>query len=113
MKTILALSILFSVIALPVLGELTVQDIEKIDTKIQASEDRIKEYINIKNESIDKRLSLVTTLIVGLIALIVLAVVIPQAISTLRESGNRERDRKIEELTKEIETLKQQQIVRP
>ncbi|MDD9975908.1 MAG: hypothetical protein OXU27_18000 [Candidatus Poribacteria bacterium] len=112
MKTILVLTILFSAIALPALGELTVQDIEKIDTKIQASEDRIKEYINIKNESIDKRLSLVTTLIVGLIALIVLAVVIPQAILTLRESGNRERDRKIEELTKEIETLKQQ-IVSP
>jgi len=112
MKTILALSILFCAIALPVLGELTVQDIEKIDAKIQASEDRIKEYIDIKNDSIDKRLSLVTTLIVGLIALIVLAVVIPQAILTLRESGNRERDRKIEELTKEIETLKQQ-IVSP
>ena len=113
MKTILALSILFCVIALPALGELTVQDIEKIDAKIQDSEDRIKEYINIKNESLDKRLSLVTTLIVGLIALIVLAVVIPQAILTLRESGNSERDRKIEELTKEIETLKQRQIVNP
>lgn len=113
MKAILALSILFSLIALPALGELTVKDIEKIDAKIQASEERIKEYINIKNESIDKRLSLVTTLIVGLIALIVLAVVIPQAILTLRESGNRERDRKIEELTQEIETLKQQHILRP
>ena len=63
MKTILALSILFSVIALPALGELTIKDIEKIDAKIQASEDRIKEYINIKNESIDKKLSLVTTFV--------------------------------------------------
>ena len=108
MKTILVLFILCCAVVLPAVGELTVEDIEKIDTKIRASEDRIKEYINIKNESVDKRLSLVTTLIVGLIALIVLAVVIPQAILTLRESGNSERDRKIEELTKEIETLKQQ-----
>ena len=108
MKTILVLFILCCAVVLPAVGELTVADIEKIDTKIRASEDRIKEYINIKNESVDKRLSLVTTLIVGLIALIVLAVVIPQVILTLRESGNRERDRKIEELTKEIETLKQQ-----
>ncbi len=108
MKTILVLFILCCAVVLPAVGELTVEDIEKIDAKIRASEDRIKEYINIKNESVDKRLSLVTTLIVGPIALIVLAVVIPQAILTLRESGNRERDRKIEELTKEIETLKQQ-----
>ena len=108
MKTILVLFILCCAVVLPAVGELTVEDIEKIDAKIRASEDRIKEYINIKNESVDKRLSLVTTLIVGLIALIVLAVVIPQAILTLRESGNSERDRKIEELTKEIETLKQQ-----
>ena len=108
MKTILVLFILCCAVVLPAVGELTVEDIEKIDAKIRASEDRIKEYINIKNESVDKRLSLVTTLIVGLIALIVPAVVIPQAILTLRESGNRERDRKIEELTKEIETLRQQ-----
>lgn len=108
MKTILVLFILCCAVVLPAVGELTVEDIKEIDVKIRASEDRIKEYINIKNESVDKRLSLVTTLIVGLIALIVLAVVIPQAILTLRESGNRERDRKIEELTKEIETLKQQ-----
>jgi len=51
-------------------------------------------------------------LIVGLIALLVLAVVIPQAILTLCESGNHERDPKIAELTKEIETLKQH-IVSP
>ncbi|MDE0686006.1 MAG: hypothetical protein OXI63_24030 [Candidatus Poribacteria bacterium] len=108
MKTILVLFILCCAVVLPAVGELIVANIEKIDTKIRASEDRIKEYINIKNESVDKRLSLVTTLIVGLIALIVLAVVIPQAILTLRESSNRERDRKIEELTKKIETLKQQ-----
>lgn len=108
MKTILVLFILCCAVVLPAVGELTVEDIKEIDVKIRASEDRIKEYINIKNESVDKRLSLVTTLIVGPIALIVLAVVIPQAILTLRESGNRERDRKIEELTKEIETLKQQ-----
>lgn len=86
MKTILVLFILCCAVVLPAVGELTVEDIKEIDVKIRASEDRIKEYINIKNESVDKRLSLVTTLIVGLIALIVLAVVIPQAILTLRES---------------------------
>ena len=46
MKKILLFSILFSVIALPQThGELTVQDIEKVDQKIQASEDRMKAHI--------------------------------------------------------------------
>ena len=45
MKTILVLSILFSVIALPVLGELTVEDIEKIDKKIKESEDRTQKHV--------------------------------------------------------------------
>ena len=43
MKTILLLSILLSAITLPATGELTVEDIEKIDAKIQASETRIRE----------------------------------------------------------------------
>ena len=85
MKTILALSILFCAIALPALAELTdadlneirliVNDAEKriktdIKADIAASEKQMKEYINTKNESIEKRLSLVTTLIVGLMAII-------------------------------------------
>ena len=45
MKTILLFSILFAVIAMPALGELTLQDIEKLDAKIQASEDRMKAHM--------------------------------------------------------------------
>ena len=60
MKTILVLSILFSVIALPALGELTDADLNQIrlivndaidasekrfDAKIQASETRMKEHM--------------------------------------------------------------------
>ena len=112
MKTILVLSILFSVIALPTLGELTVEDIEKIDEKIKESETRTKEHINTQIQSVDKRLSLVTTLIVGLIALIVLAVGIPQILMALRSRRDESLEKQIEKLTQEIETLKQQQIVR-
>ena len=49
MKTILVLSILFSPLALPALGELTVEDIKKIDEKIQASETRTKEHMSQDN----------------------------------------------------------------
>ncbi len=50
MKTIIALSLLLCAIALPTLGELNIQDIEKIDTKIKDSETRIKEHINTQIE---------------------------------------------------------------
>ena len=124
MKTILVLSILFSSIALPALGALTVEDIEKIDVKIKASEEGTKKHIdlqiksvtgniNIQMESVDNRLWLVTTLIVGLIAPIVLAVSIPQILMALRSRRDESLEKQIETLTQEIETLKQQQIVRP
>ena len=113
MKTILMLSILFSLIALPALGELTVEDIEKIDDKIKESEARTKEHINTKMESVDERLSLVTTLIVGLIALIVLAVGIPQILMALRSRRDESLEKQIQTLTEEIETLKRKQIVQP
>ena len=113
MKTILAFSILFSVIALPALGELTTEDLEKIREIVKTSEERTKEHINTQIESVDKRLSLVTTLIVGLIALIVLAVGIPQILMALRSRRDESLEKQIEKLTQEIETLKQQRIVNP
>ena len=46
MKTILALSILFCAIALPALGELTVQDLPKNPVQLQESEQELKEDIS-------------------------------------------------------------------
>ena len=45
MKTILTLLILFSAIALPALGELTVQDLDKIRSIIKESEQELKAMI--------------------------------------------------------------------
>ncbi|MDE0686414.1 MAG: hypothetical protein OXI63_26105 [Candidatus Poribacteria bacterium] len=144
MKTIFLFSILFCAIAIPTLAELTEADLNKIRliVKEEVSADRegfekdIKEYINTKNESIEKRLSLVTTLIVGLMALIgfplvVLTVMIgwrsvkdsTQEKKNIRELAPedrrvieqliRDQEKKIESLTQEIETLKQQRTVNP
>ena len=70
MKSILLLSILFSVIAFPALGELTDADLNKIrlivnesekrlqqeiKTEIASAEKRLKEYVDIKIEGIDKQ----------------------------------------------------------
>ena len=98
---------------LPALAELTVQDLEKIDEKIQASEKRIKEHVNTKNESIDKRLSLVTTLIVGLIALIVLAVGIPQILIAWRSRTDRiQSEKSVERFVLELVEKRIEELVR-
>ena len=64
MKTILVLSILFSVIALPALGELTTQDLEKIRQIVKESETALTsriEKVDSKVDAIDTRLRTVET----------------------------------------------------
>ncbi len=64
MKTILVLSTLFCVIAFPALGELTDADLDKIrlivkeevKEEITASEKRMKEYIDLKIDGVEKSL---------------------------------------------------------
>lgn len=126
MKTILILLIFSATLTLPALGELTEADLneirlivkDEVKSEITASEKRMKEHINTQIESVDKRLSLETTLIVALIALIVLAVGIPQILMALRSRKDDTLQKqietlteKMETLTQEIETLKQQRIV--
>ena len=75
MKTLLVLSILFSAIALPALGELTTEDLEKIREIVKASETELKsdmenatselkseiDKTNLKLDAIDTRLRTVET----------------------------------------------------
>ena len=70
MKTIFALAILFSVIALPALGELTVEDIEKIDAKIKESETRMKEHMTQQVDSLKTPVAWLIGILVAVIALI-------------------------------------------
>ena len=139
MKTILVLSILFWAIALPALGELTDADLNKIrlivkeevkteitavkqeiiavrqelKAEIASSEKRVKEYINIRIDSVEKRLSTYNWVIYVLMPLIVATVGIPTAMIAWRSGKDRSLERQVETLTQEIETLKQQRIVNP
>ena len=139
MKTILVLSILFWAIALPALGELTDADLDKIrlivkeevkteitavkqeiiavrqelKAEIASSEKSIKEYINIRIDSVEKRLSTYNWVIYVLMPLIVATVGIPTAMIAWRSGKDRSLERQVETLTQEIETLKQQRIVNP
>ncbi len=138
MKTILFLPILLCAIALPALAALTPQDLEKIrlivkdevkaelsatkqelqpditathtrigvlDTRLRNVEQSVA-WIRGKVDSLDKGIR-------WLMALIVVAVVIPQIIIAWPSREDRAQERKIEELKREIETLKQQRIVSP
>lgn len=130
MKTMLVLSILFSVVVLPALGELMEADLNKIRLIVNDEVKPIKAdivtlktdvaWIRGKFEGIDKqfegvnqRITHETNVSYGLIALIVAAIAIPQIIVAWRSRKDRSLEKQIETLTQEIETLKQQRIVNP
>ena len=130
MKTILVLSILFSLTALPALGELTLQDFEKIRQIVKESETALTsrmEKVEAKVDAIDTRLRTVETDVAWtrgkldsldkhinwLMALIVVAVGLPQVIIAWRSRKDRTLEKQIETLTQEIEAIKQQRAVSP
>lgn len=135
MKTIIFFSILFYAIALPALGELTPQDLDKIrlivkeeitelkkeiKEDIATSEKNMREYINIKVDSVnikvdsvEEQITFLSYLVYALIALIVGAIAIPQLIMTWRSRREHSLERRVERLTEEVEALKRQQIVKP
>ena len=121
MKTIIFFSILFCTLALPVFGELTPQDLDKIRLIVKEEIKPLKaDIVALKVDvarldgrltGVEKQIATITNLICWLIALIVIAIGIPQIIMAFRSRKDRDQERKIEELIREIETLKQQRIV--
>ena len=124
MKKIFTLLILFSATILPTFAELSDADLNKI--RLIVSEEVTKELAPIKVSitqvdtrlqnveiavgaltghinGVEKQVSHATNVTYGLIALIVVAIGIP----AWRGKRDRDQERKIEELTREIETLKQ------
>lgn len=93
---------------------------KELKDEIDSSEKRMKDYVNVKFdaledkiESVDKRVTHVTNISYGLIALIVVAVGIPQIIAIWQGRRNQELERQIATLIKRIEVLEQQRIVNP
>ena len=126
MKTILLCSIVLCAIALPAFSELTPQDLDKIrliveneiKKEVASSEIEIKAYIsqglktvNFKIAKTDKRFNQIFWGIIVLIGFISFIAGSLYTIVMWRRRRDQELNRKIEELTSEIESLKQQQIV--
>ena len=139
MKIITILLVGILLISTQVFADLSVSDLEKIESIVKDSEARMKEYVsgeiakvNIKITEMDKRLTneinavekQVTiginaldkqvgrnfNLVLCLIALIAVAVGLPQIITAWQ---GRMLTKKYEALKQEIEMLKQERIVRP
>ncbi len=128
MKKILALSILFSVIALPGLAELTDADLNQIrlivndeidasekrfDAKIQALETRMKEHMTQQVDSLKTPVAWLIGILVALIALIGVPLVALTILIGWRSVKDNPQEKINQELRAEIETLKQRQIVNP
>ncbi len=94
MKTLCITAILYSLIAVPAFSQvsLSTEDLDKIrlivndvvKEEITASEARMKDYVNVRFDSVDKRVTYGINITYGLIALIVVAIGIPQFISVLQ-----------------------------
>ena len=128
MKTILVLSILFSAIALPALGELTEADLNEIrlivndemdasekrfEAKIQALETRMKEHMTQQVDSLKTPVAWLIGILVALIALIGVPLVALTILIGWRSVKDTSQEKINQELREEIETLKQRQIVPP
>lgn len=132
MKTILTLSILFSMMAFPVCGELTDADLDKIrliindsekrmksvvKSEITASEKRMKEYIDLKNENVESQIKKNSSEIEAMRSQNNIFIGIPLGIITLlfawRALRDRANDKQIQALIAENENLKRQQTITP
>ena len=123
MKTILAIWILFSAIALPALGELTDADLDKIRLIVNegvkqesaASEARMKEYIDLKLANVNNQIKTNTREIGAIRSQINVFIGIPLLIITLlfawRALRDRANDKQIQALIAENEDLKRQQTI--
>lgn len=127
-RPILVLSILFSVVAwFPALGELTDADLNQIRLIVKEEVKKESTITHTKIDGLDTRLRTVETDVAWtrgkldsldkhinwLMALIVVAVGVPQVIVAWRSRKDRALEKQIETLTQEIETIKQQRIVNP
>ena len=128
MKTILALSMLFSVVALPALGELTDTDLNQIrlivneaekrikgeiKTEITNAEKRINDHTNVRIDSLKTPVAWLIGILVAVIALIGIPLVVLTIMIGWRSVQDNSQEKINQELREEIETLKQQQIVQP
>ena len=135
MKTTLFLAILCWAILLPALAELTPEDLDKIRLIVKEEVDPVKrdvaviqgqlqsidkrfddvnkrfDDVNKRFDDVNKRFDHANNLTYALIALIVIAVGIPQIIIASRWRKDVQLEKQVQTLTQRLEILEQQRIV--
>ena len=118
MKTVTILSVLL-LLASPAFGELTKEDVRTIiKEESAASEKRVKEYIDLKIDAlddklstridgVDKKLDWVWYMMIGLIGLVTAAIAVPQILMAYRERGKKEMETRQAALQTEIQQLRE------
>ena len=86
---------------------------QELTAQIAKSEKNIKEYIDIRIESVERRLSMYNWVIYVLMPLLVAGIGAPTAMIAWRNGKDRSLETQVTNLTQEVETLKQQRIVNP
>ena len=117
MKTILALSILFSVTALPAVCQTPQTTVETEITVIKTEIKNLNEKIDDKFESLEKNFDRQNNIIIACIgiplAILAIGATVWGILAHRRSRKDQTLEKQIEVLTQEIETLKQQRIVNP
>ena len=86
---------------------------KELKGEIVAVKSELKDEITKSEKNVKEQITLLTYFVYALIALIVAAIAIPQIIMLWRSERERSLVKKVEILTQEVETLKQQQLVKP
>lgn len=98
-------------------AELTQTDLKHIqsivDKSVENSEEQIKQYIDLKVETLDGRLKQIFTLVIALIALIAVAVGMPQILVARQGKEMQTQAQQIKALQQEIEKLKRDRMIGP
>ena len=126
MKNLILIFVGMLILAPPAVSELSDSDIERIreivkvevteseqrlrieiKTAIDTSKKDMREYIDTKMDGLDDRVNLIAALLVATMALIVIAIGLPQLIIAIKQRGQDELRTELKELRAEIELLKQ------
>ena len=116
-KKAAAIALCFLILTTSAFAELTQTDLKHIqsivDTSVENSEKQIKQYIDLKVETLDGRLKQIFTLVIALVALIAVAVGMPQILVARQGKEMQTQAQQIEALQQEIEKLKQERMTSP
>lgn len=123
-KKAAAIALCFLILTTSAFAELEVSDLEKIQSivdksvskvekSIETSEKHIKQYIDLKVETLDGRLKQIFTLVIALIALIAVAVGMPQILVARQGKEMQTQVQQIKALQQEIEKLKRERMTGP